>query len=355
MEKKFNFVFITTNLVNGMQYIGDHSSDNLYSSRTKNYLGSGRPYLRRAIKKYGKEKFERKILEFFPSKLEAFNAQEKYIIEYNTLTPNGYNISPKGGHFSKGSMGEETKRKIGKANSISLTGKKQSRETIEKISKSNTGKKRTEEQRKNMSKAQKIAQNKPEVSKKKKIRTKEHPPMKDKHHSKKSKDLISINNARSQYWKDKHFSKEHCDNISKSLKGNHPSANKGKTYEEIYGDEKSKEIKNKMIKTQTGKIVSQETRLKQSLASKGKSKSEEHKKNIGKSKKNIKQSEETKQKRSVSMIGKNKNKKRSPESKEKNRQAHLGKIPWNKGIPCSEESIRKQIATKNKRRESKDI
>ena len=96
MEKKFNFVYLTTNLINGKQYVGDHASNDLDSWKTKNYLGSGH-YLYYAIKKYGRDNFKKEILEQYNTRQEAFDAQEKYINEYNTLVPNGYNISPKGG------------------------------------------------------------------------------------------------------------------------------------------------------------------------------------------------------------------------------------------------------------------
>jgi hypothetical protein len=69
MKKEFNFIYITTNLINGKQYIGDHSTNNL----NDNYLGSGRPYLKRALSEYGKENFKREIIEFFDTKEEAFN------------------------------------------------------------------------------------------------------------------------------------------------------------------------------------------------------------------------------------------------------------------------------------------
>ena len=82
--KLFHFTYVTTNLINDKQYVGDHSTNNLNDS----YLGSGHALLQ-AIKKYGKENFERKILEQFKSKEEAFLAQEKWIVELNTLSPNG--------------------------------------------------------------------------------------------------------------------------------------------------------------------------------------------------------------------------------------------------------------------------
>jgi group I intron endonuclease len=114
-EKLFNFVYITINLLNGKKYVGEHASNNLNSYYTKNYKGSG-IYFENAIKKHGKEFFSREILEFFPTKQEAYNSQEKYINEYNSLYPHGYNISPKGGLGNPGCHSEETKKKIGNSN-----------------------------------------------------------------------------------------------------------------------------------------------------------------------------------------------------------------------------------------------
>ena len=110
-EKKFNFVYLTTNLINGKQYVGDHSTNNLNNWKSQHYFGSGL-HIQRSINHYKKVNFKREILEFFPNKKIAFEAQEKYIIQYNTLTPNGYNISPKGGMQMVGGCSDETKLKI---------------------------------------------------------------------------------------------------------------------------------------------------------------------------------------------------------------------------------------------------
>ena len=105
-HKKYHYVYLTTNLKNGKQYVGDHSTNNLNDG----YLGSGLLIIK-SIKKYGLNNFKREILEFFKTKKEAFSAQERYINEYNTLN-NGYNISPKGGHNVKNCFSEESKKKI---------------------------------------------------------------------------------------------------------------------------------------------------------------------------------------------------------------------------------------------------
>jgi len=139
MEKKYNFVYLTTNTINGKQYVGDHSTNN--ENLDKYYLGSGRPYLINAFNIYGRKKFKREILEFFTSKKESFNAQEKYIQKYNTLVPNGYNLSPKGGHGVNGCMSEETKEKI----RLSNKNRKCSDETKEKMRLKKLGTKRSEE------------------------------------------------------------------------------------------------------------------------------------------------------------------------------------------------------------------
>ena len=161
VEKKYNFVYLTTNLIDGKQYVGDHSSDNLDHSKTKNYLGSGK-YIQRAVKLHSKENFKRDILEFFETKQEVFDAQAKFINEYNTLVPNGYNISPMGGmqvfegcsvetakqiSVTKKSqhlvMPEEQKLKISKAKKGKVPWNKlvkMSKEFCENVSKRLTGK-----------------------------------------------------------------------------------------------------------------------------------------------------------------------------------------------------------------------
>jgi len=109
--KNYHYVYITTNVITGKQYVGDHTTSNLNDE----YLGSGK-YFQNALKKYGKQNFKKEILEHFNTKEESFNAQEKYIKEYNTLIPNGYNISIKGGYGIPGSfLNEDTKNKIRKS------------------------------------------------------------------------------------------------------------------------------------------------------------------------------------------------------------------------------------------------
>ncbi|MFA5154243.1 MAG: GIY-YIG nuclease family protein, partial [Clostridia bacterium] len=111
-KKKFNYVYLTTNIVNGKQYVGDRSCN--CNPEKDNYIGSGRPAFDNAKKKYGEENFKKVILEQFPTRLEAYNAQEKYIKQFNTLTPKGYNISPKGGHGPRGSWNNSSKKKLSK-------------------------------------------------------------------------------------------------------------------------------------------------------------------------------------------------------------------------------------------------
>jgi hypothetical protein len=106
---KFHYVYITTNLINNRKYVGDRTCKCI--PEEDKYLGSG-TYFKKAEKFYGKEKFKKQIIETFNTREEAFNAQEKYINEYNTLSPNGYNISPKGGLRVSGCHSEETKEKI---------------------------------------------------------------------------------------------------------------------------------------------------------------------------------------------------------------------------------------------------
>jgi len=157
-----NFVYLTTNLKNGKQYVGSHSTDNLNDG----YLGSGK-LLHLAIKKYGKSNFSRIILKECEVPEEARLLEESFIQKFKTLTPHGYNISEVGGSGimgkSWGSHSEETKQQIGntikskgsefgKKISEAVSGEKNgfygkthTEESKKKISEKNKGKKRSEE------------------------------------------------------------------------------------------------------------------------------------------------------------------------------------------------------------------
>lgn len=94
--KKCFYVYKTTNLINGKIYIGKSK----YRPGYKNYIGSG-VALENAIKKYGKENFEKEILEEFYTEEEAFEAEKTYIKLYDSQNHNiGYNIAAGGGDYT---------------------------------------------------------------------------------------------------------------------------------------------------------------------------------------------------------------------------------------------------------------
>lgn len=86
-----HFIYLTTNLVTNEKYIGKH-----YGDLNDNYLGSG-TILLRAIKKYGKENFEREIL-YISQDAEENNIKEKEFIKvFNAVNDRTfYNIAAGG-------------------------------------------------------------------------------------------------------------------------------------------------------------------------------------------------------------------------------------------------------------------
>ena len=94
MEKKY-FIYITTNIVNGKRYIGQH-----YGKINDTYLGSGLDLIK-AVKKYGKENFKREILEI--CKKEELDEKEKYWIKkYNAYESNNFYNLTEGGQKGDG-------------------------------------------------------------------------------------------------------------------------------------------------------------------------------------------------------------------------------------------------------------
>jgi group I intron endonuclease len=108
--KKFNFVYITICKINGKCYVGSHCTNNAKLDDGK-YFGSGRAFSN-AISKYTKKNFHRIILKHCENIIDARNLEGYYINMFDTIRPNGYNISPSGGmdRGMFGSHSEETKK-----------------------------------------------------------------------------------------------------------------------------------------------------------------------------------------------------------------------------------------------------
>lgn len=88
-----SYIYLITNRVNGKRYIGQHHYDG--EGIDISYKGSGK-LLKQAYEKYGTENFTMEVLEFC-SDASLDSLEVKYITEYNTKTPNGYNITDGGG------------------------------------------------------------------------------------------------------------------------------------------------------------------------------------------------------------------------------------------------------------------
>jgi group I intron endonuclease len=82
----FGYIYLTTNLVNGRQYIGQHKGD-----FDPSYLGSG-VILRQAVKKYGRENFTVEVIEWCDDWQTLNEAERRYISSMDNL----YNIHPGG-------------------------------------------------------------------------------------------------------------------------------------------------------------------------------------------------------------------------------------------------------------------
>jgi hypothetical protein len=89
------FIYKTTNRINGKIYIGLHTTYNIDDG----YIGSGK-WLKKAIKKYGVENFDREILEECENIEDLLNKEVFWIRKLGaTNNKIGYNIS-KGGEFT---------------------------------------------------------------------------------------------------------------------------------------------------------------------------------------------------------------------------------------------------------------
>lgn len=137
-----------TDTTNGMRYTGKHHYDK-EGELDPNYHGSGTIISK--IYKKRPETIKEEYIKTCYSESEMNNDEKHYIKVFDTLYPNGYNLTEGG---DGGVPSEDTRRKI----SESLIGEKNpfygrnhSDETKKKISESNKGKHRSDEVKKRMS------------------------------------------------------------------------------------------------------------------------------------------------------------------------------------------------------------
>lgn len=100
-EKKYHFIYKTTNLLSGKYYIGMHSTDNLNDG----YMGSGKR-LRYSINRYGKESHRVEILEFFDNR-DELKKREREIVNLNEIAKEECMNLVVGGEGGRGFTSEE--------------------------------------------------------------------------------------------------------------------------------------------------------------------------------------------------------------------------------------------------------
>jgi group I intron endonuclease len=84
-------IYKITNLINNKIYIGKTKNFHnriLQHKNTKGYKSC----ISRAIKKYGEENFSFEIIDTAKNETELSNLEYNYILQYNSIIPNGYNI-----------------------------------------------------------------------------------------------------------------------------------------------------------------------------------------------------------------------------------------------------------------------
>jgi group I intron endonuclease len=116
----FGFIYITINKINGKRYLGQCR----YAKKGwQRYLGSGKALLR-AIKKYGRENFQREVILEATTREELTAAEIRLIEEYNAMIdPSWYNIT-KGGYATRGFIGKKHSPESNKKRAEKLRGRK---------------------------------------------------------------------------------------------------------------------------------------------------------------------------------------------------------------------------------------
>jgi len=209
-------IYKITNTINGKIYIGKSEKNN------EKYYGSG-ILIKKSIIKYGKENFSKEILEEFDN-IERLNEREIYWINLlDSRNPKiGYNIAPGGEGFDIRELPnyQEIKEKMDKSPHLTKSflekyGEERSKEILSRRSKTFKENGKTKG---------------------------------DKNSSKKEEVRKKISEGNKKFLKNNLDSLERVKNQCKKMQEN----KKGKTFEDLYGVEKSIELKKKLREDKLG-------------------------------------------------------------------------------------------------------
>lgn len=110
------YIYKITNTVNGKCYIGvttkENPNERWMKHKTAIRANIGCPFLQKAVKKYGEDTFKFEVLIICFDK-DVFKFENEYIIKYNSMSPNGYNVAVggiRGPTFLGKHHSEETKK-----------------------------------------------------------------------------------------------------------------------------------------------------------------------------------------------------------------------------------------------------
>ncbi len=113
------FIYKITNILTDKCYIGETKKKNpelrWNEHKQKMEKGIGCPALQNAVRKYGLDKFTFKVLIICFDE-DRYKFEMEYIKKYNSIAPNGYNLTPggEGGGFYGKQHSQETKDKLSK-------------------------------------------------------------------------------------------------------------------------------------------------------------------------------------------------------------------------------------------------
>ena len=248
------YIYLVTDTTNGMKYTGQHHY-HIEGQLDPNYHGSGTIISK--IYKKRPETLKEEYIKTCYSEEEMNSDEQHYIEVFDTLWPNGYNLT-KGGDGVLPS--EETRIKMSKSHKGKIPPNKgipMNEEQKKKLSESlkgrnvwNKGIPMSEEQKKKLSEI-----NKGQI-----------PPNKGKHHTEESKRKMSKSHKGIQAG-EKHpmFGKHHSEESKKKMSENRSGKCIGEKHP-MFGKHHTEESKKKISEKQKGKKLSEETRRKMSKA-----------------------------------------------------------------------------------------